>query len=94
MKNIFIIVTLTTSFFISASALAATKTVNLSVPGMTCSVCPITVKKALKGVAGVSTVEVNFEKKSAVVTYDDTKASVNALTSATADAGYPSTVAQ
>jgi len=31
------------------------------------------------------------EKKEAVVTYDDSKASVDALTKATANAGYPST---
>ena len=32
----------------SLPALAAQKTVTLSVPGMTCSACPITVKAALK----------------------------------------------
>ena len=32
---------------LSAPAWAATKTVTLSVPGMTCAACPITVKKAL-----------------------------------------------
>jgi mercuric ion binding protein len=32
---------------------AATQTVTLSVPGMTCSACPITVKKAISKVEGV-----------------------------------------
>ena len=58
---------------------------------MTCSVCPITVKKALKAVSGVSKVDVSFAKKEAIVTYDDAKTNVAALTKATADAGYPST---
>lgn len=71
-------------------ALAATKTVTLSIPSMTCPVCPITVKKALKAVSGVSRVDVSFDKKDAVVTYDDEKTNVAALTKATADAGYPS----
>ncbi len=71
-------------------ALAATKTVTLSIPSMTCPVCPITVKKALKAVPGVSQVNVNFDKKDAVVSFDDSKTSVAALTKATADAGYPS----
>lgn len=71
--------------------LAATKTVTLSVPSMTCPVCPITVKKALDAVPGVFRVDVSFAKKSAVVTYDDTKTNVGALTKATANAGYPST---
>ena len=72
-------------------ALAATKTVTLAVPSMTCSVCPITVKKALDSVPGVSKVDVSFAKKDAVVTFDDAKTSVAALTKATANAGYPST---
>ncbi|GGZ88318.1 cation transporter [Novosphingobium arvoryzae] len=37
---------------------AATQTVTLSVPGMTCSACPITVKKAISKVEGVSKVRV------------------------------------
>ncbi len=72
-------------------ALAAIRTVTLDVPGMTCLVCPITVKKALKAVSGVSKVDVSFAKKEAVVTYDDVKTNVAALTKATAGAGYPST---
>ena len=72
--------------------LAATRTVTLDVPGMTCPVCPITVKKALKAVSGVSKVDVSFAKKEAIVTYDDAKTNVAVLTKATADAGYPSTL--
>lgn len=74
----------------SGSALAATRTVTLSVPGMYCEVCPITVKKALQKVPGVSKVNVSFEKKEAVVTYDDAKTSVKALEDATFEAGYES----
>lgn len=71
---------------------AAPQTVTLSVPGMTCAACPITVKKALTRVDGVSKAEVSFNKRQAVVTYDDTKTDVETLTRATADAGYPSAV--
>ena len=77
---------------LSSPAWAATKTVTLAVPGMTCAACPITVKTALAKVAGVEKTDVNFEKREAVVTYDDTKTTVAALTNATAGAGYPSTV--
>jgi mercuric ion binding protein len=59
---------------------------------MTCPVCPITVKKALTRVDGVTKTEVNFDKRQAVVTYDDAKTNVETLTKATADAGYPSSV--
>ena len=71
---------------------AATDTVTLSVPTMDCPVCPITVKKALIKVPGVSQVEVSFDKRLATVTFDDSKTSVDALKNATTDAGYPSTL--
>lgn len=77
----------------AAPAWAAPRTVTLSVPTMYCSVCPITVKKALDKVPGVSRVEVSLAKHQATVTFDDAKASVAALTHATKDAGYPSTLA-
>lgn len=75
-----------------APAWAAMQTVTLSVPGMTCESCPITVKHALSKVDGVSKTDVSFEKRQAVVTFDDAKTSVPKLTKATEDAGYPSSV--
>ena len=75
---------------LSAPASAATKTVTLSVSGMTCAACPITVKKALSKVDGLQAAEVSYEKKEAVVTYDDAKTNIEALTKATEGAGYPS----
>ncbi|EKE18076.1 MAG: hypothetical protein ACD_10C00140G0003 [uncultured bacterium] len=77
---------------VSAPIWAATQTVTLSVPGMTCAACPITVKKALSKVEGVSKTEVTFEKREAVVTFDDSKTTIQKLTKATEDAGYPSSV--
>lgn len=77
---------------LSSPAWAATKTVTLAVPGMTCAACPITVKTALAKVAGVEKTDVSFEKREAVVTFDDAKTTVAALTKATTGAGYPSTV--
>lgn len=71
---------------------AGSKTVTLSVPGMTCAACPITVKKALSKVDGVSKTEVSFEKLEAIVTFDDAKTTVEKLTKATEDAGYKSSV--
>ena len=69
---------------------AATQTVTLSVPGMTCAACPITVKKALSKVDGVSKIEIRFEKREAVVAFDDARTSVQKLTMASENAGYPS----
>lgn len=71
---------------------AAPKAVTLAVQNMTCELCPITVKKSLEKVPGVSAVKVDFDKKTATVTYDADKTKPEALTSATTNAGYPSTV--
>ena len=66
--------------------------VTLDVKNMTCAVCPITVKKALEKVSGVTNATVDFDKKTASVTFDPDKASPATLAKATWDAGYPSTV--
>ena len=79
---------------LSTPALAALQTVTLSVPGMTCAACPITVKTALNRVEGVRQVDVSFEQREARVTFEDTQTSVTELTEATANAGYPSTLKQ
>ncbi len=71
---------------------AAARTVTLDVPGMTCVTCPIAVRKALSRVDGVTLVDVSFETKQATVTFDDARTTVNALTQATASAGFPSSV--
>ena len=47
-------------------------------------------KKALEKVAGVSKVEVRFEKKQVLVTFDDSRTTTDALVKTTTDAGYPS----
>lgn len=78
------------ALLLPVQAWPAPKTVTLNVSGMTCAACPITVKKALEKVAGVSKVDVRFEKKQVSVTFDDAKTSTDALVKATTDAGYPS----
>lgn len=79
---------------LAGTASAAPQTVRLSVPTMDCPACPITIKKALLQVAGVSQAHVNFERKEALVTFDNERTQVDALTRATAGAGYPSTLAE
>lgn len=73
-------------------AWAATRTATLSIPGMTCAACPVTVKHALSKVSGVEEVSILLDKKEALVTYDDARTNVKALADATANAGYPATV--
>jgi periplasmic mercuric ion binding protein len=73
------------------TAHAAPRVVTLDVSGMTCITCPVTVKKALSRVDGVTSVDVDFKRKQASVVYDDAMTTADALTRATADAGFPST---
>ena len=74
----------------SSTALAAEKTITLAVKNMYCADCPFIVRKSLEAVPGVSKAVVSYKDKMAVVTYDDTRADVAALTRATTEAGYPS----
>jgi mercuric ion binding protein len=60
---------------------------------MYCAACPWTVKKALSAVPGVTKAEVSYKDKSAVVTFDDQKANVQALIDAVTKAGYPTKLA-
>ncbi len=89
MKCIFSAV-LTMGLVGSSAALAADRTVRLAVENMYCAACPHTVKSALQAVPGVKAVSVSFADKTAVVTFDDAKTDVKALTKATTEAGYPS----
>lgn len=82
------------SMFSSINIAAATenKVVTLDVPGMTCKFCPITIRKALKKVPGVVEAKSDYDSKTATVTFDPQKTSIETLTKATANAGYPSTL--
>lgn len=76
---------------------AQSQTVTLNVKNMTCAMCPITVRKALEKVPGVIEAEAKYEGKGvgwAEVTFDPSKTTSEALSQATADAGYPSHVQQ
>ena len=78
------------SIFAPPAAFAAEKTVTLAVKNMYCADCPFIVKKSLERVPGVAKVTVSYKDKTAIVTYDDSKADLKGLTAATTNAGYPS----
>ena len=71
----------------------ATARVTLTVEGMSCASCDVTVERALLTVDGVDAAEVSFEPPRAVVSFDPTRATVADLMAATAAAGYPATPA-
>lgn len=77
------------------TAFAATQqTVVLDVQNMTCELCPITVRKALQQVPGVTDSKVDLVKKTATVKFDSKRTNVATLINATTDAGFPSTAQQ
>ena len=76
-------------FAVTRAAEAANlQTVVLDVPGMTCKFCPITVRKALQKVPGVVEARSDFDSKTATVTFDPAKTTVQDLTTAVKNAGY------
>ncbi len=77
----------------SSTVLAAKRTITLAVENMTCATCPLTVKKALSAVPGVSKVEVSLEKQNAVVIFDDAKTTIEALAEASTNVGFPAKLA-
>lgn len=70
------------------------ETVTLDVQNMSCPACPIAVRTALRRVPGVVDAKVDFDSRTAVVTFDPAKANVEALTKATAEVGFPSRLKQ
>lgn len=73
----------------ASPAAAGGATVTLALSNMTCAACPVTVRTAIRRVPGVTDVTVDFEKKLAVVAFDDTVATVDQIATATRNAGFP-----
>ena len=91
MKRLLATAVLAGALSLSAAAVAAERTVTLAVENMTCATCPYIVRKAISAVPGVSKVVVSYEKKTAIVTFDDAQTSLGAVTAASTNAGYPAT---
>lgn len=93
MKRLMSIAALAASLLIAGPAIAAEQTVKLAVANMTCVSCVPIVKGALNAVPGVTKVVVSAQTASATVTFDDQKATVEALIAAVTNAGYPTKLA-
>lgn len=70
------------------------KTAVLEVSGMSCSLCPVTVRKALERAPGVLEARVDFAEKRAHAKYDPQKTSPESLAKAVSDVGFPTKVKQ
>lgn len=64
------------------------KKVCFNVDGMACSLCPVTVKAAIKKVSGVKLVDTSFDRKEAVVDYDPKLTGISDIKKAIDDVGY------
>lgn len=73
----------------STTVATETATATFVIENMTCALCPITVRKAMEGVEGVRSVEVDFEAKTATVVFDPSAASPADIAAASTNAGYP-----
>jgi mercuric ion binding protein len=85
-----LIASVSSPVLVSAAQAAETEqTVTFEVPGMTCALCPVTVRKAMESVEGVRKVEVDFDARTATVVFDPSLASIEAIAEASGNAGYP-----
>jgi mercuric ion binding protein len=84
------------------ASLAGNDTVQAAVPqetrtfaieNMTCAACPIAVRKAMQGVDGVQSVDVDFGAKTATVVFDPAVTTPDAIVRASTSAGYPAKLA-
>ena len=75
---------------ILSSALAQAKEVTamLRVPAMDCEACTIVIKHALTQTKGVKTVDLNVEKRTAHIVYDDTQVTQPQIEKAIEKAGF------
>lgn len=74
---------------LAMAAPASVRTSVFAVSKMTCATCPIAVKTAMGRVAGVKQVKVDFEAKTATVTYDPAIATLTTIAMASTDIGFP-----
>ena len=70
-----------------------TETKVFAVENMTCELCPLTVRTAMERVPGVTLVVVDFDAKTATVTFDPAAVTIDAIAAASANVGYPAHVA-
>ena len=82
------------SWLFSTVSFAGEQSCTLSVQNMSCASCPFIIQQTLSKVTGVLDVQVSFEDKTARVVYDDSQTNVAALTDATTNAGFPSSLVE
>ncbi len=72
-------------------AVADEATATFTVEKMDCAMCPLTVRKAMENVDGVIRAKVDYDTKTATVTYDDDETNLEEIANASTEIGYPAT---
>ncbi len=93
MMKLFVVGIAMMGFILHAGNLRAEEqSVTLMVESMTCSLCPVTVRKALEKTDGVTKATVSYEHHHAVIIYDDEIINIPTLIETTTNAGFPSSL--
>ena len=94
MMTLFRTVATVAALTLTGTAFAAPRTATLEVQNVTCVTCAPIVKKTLSRISGVSQVALveRGGTATATVTFDDEKATAEALAQAVTNAGFPATV--
>ncbi len=71
-----------------ATAAVANKTVTLAINGMTCTGCENTIQEAVTKIDGVKSIKASHLDSTAVVSFDASKTSIEAIGAAVTEAGY------
>lgn len=92
MRNIFFAIVFGASLSAALPAILAEQTVLLNIERMSCALCPLTVRKAMERVDGVQQVDVDYDTRTATVTFDDSSTTAAEIAQASTDVGYPATL--
>ena len=76
----------------ASQQVAAAQSRPFAIQNMTCALCPVTVKRAMEGVEGVRSVNIDFDAKTATVVFDPSVTNADAIAAASTNAGYPASV--
>jgi copper chaperone CopZ len=72
----------------SGVAVAKEANVQVKVPAMDCAACTVVIKKALTQTKGVKNVDLNVEKRTATVIYEDTQVTQAEIQKTIENAGF------
>ena len=96
MKQSLFALVATSALLFSGSAFAAQKTVKIEVTGLYCASCPYIAAQAIQSIKSATITDGFYDQKNQmaqfVVQYDDAQTTLDALTKATVEYGYPAKI--